>query len=144
MSYGQESDIESHHKKYLGWQTNKRNESLILYGVSRGTATTFCAFATYQYPEVKLVILEGAIDSMENVLNNMVKYCYRDSTVEKSCVSALRSTVSFLTPKGLFGYKDRGPSPLSLVEKFPEGIPVVFITSKIDSTVAPQSTRNIA
>ncbi|STY28349.1 Uncharacterised protein [Legionella wadsworthii] len=144
MSYGQKSDIESHHKKYLSWKENKTNDDLVLMGVSRGTAATFCAFATYKYPEVKLVILEGAIDSMENVMKNMAKHYVGNDRVANLWVSGVRSAVTFLSRNGMFGYKNDGASPLSLVENFPENIPVVFITSKIDTTVVPQSTRNIA
>lgn len=144
MSYGQKSDIESHYKKYLSWKENKTNDNLILMGVSRGTAATFCAFATYKYPEVKLVILEGAIDSMENVMKNMAKHYLGNDRLASLWVSGVRSAVSFLSRNGMFGYKDDGASPLSLVENFPENIPVVFITSKIDTTVVPQSTMNIA
>ena len=41
-------------------------------------------------------------------------------------------------------YRSDGPSPLQSVEDFPENIPVVFITSKIDKVVPCSNTENIA
>lgn len=144
MSYGQRSDIESHQRKYLSWKENKKNDGLILYGVSRGTAATFNAYATYQYPEVKLVILEGAIDSMENILKSLARRLLRYESVANLTYEGLQTTVAFLNRNGLFGYKREGESPLSLVDQFPENTPVVFITSKKDTIVPPENTKNIA
>lgn len=62
MSIGQETDMQSHRRKYDSWLASKdKTQGLILWGVSRGTAATFCAFAKRKYPEVKLVVLEGLL-----------------------------------------------------------------------------------
>jgi hypothetical protein len=37
-----------------------------------------------------------------------------------------------------------GHSPISLVDSFPEGIPAVFITSKLDRSVPPEGTIKLA
>lgn len=144
ISYGQESDIESHRKKYLSWKQNQKNEGLILYGVSRGTAATFSAFATWKYPEVKLVILEGAIDSMENVMTNILHNLLRYDALAEAAVNGLRNAVNWLNRNGLFGHNTDGPSPLKLVNDFPKNVPVVFITSEKDTVVFPENTQNIA
>ncbi|KTD75491.1 prolyl oligopeptidase family serine peptidase [Legionella waltersii] len=144
ISYGQESDIESHHRKYLSWKNQMKNDGLVLYGVSRGTAATFCAFAKYKYPEVKLVILEGAIDSMENVIKNMANHYLGKGVMSDIAVSSMRRSANFLTRYGLFGYKDESDSPLSMLDNFPENVPVIFITSELDRTVDSKSTENIA
>ena len=144
MSYGQRSDIESHYKKYLSWKDSKTNDGLVLYGVSRGTAATFNAYATYQYPEVKLVILEGAIDSMENIVKSHTRSWLKYEGLANRAYEGLQSTLGFMNRHGLFGYKRDGESPLQLVDQFPENTPVVFITSKKDTVVPPENTKNIA
>lgn len=140
VSIGQETDIESHRKKYQSWlQREDRQDSLVLYGVSRGTATTFCAFAKEKYPEVKLVILEGAIDSVENILPKRVaKKCCTEFLTNKTA-SLLRSGLSFFT-----SYRTDGISPLSCLDDYPENVPTVFITSAIDTEVPRENTENIA
>ncbi|MDX1901509.1 MAG: hypothetical protein SFW66_05835 [Gammaproteobacteria bacterium] len=130
VSIGQESDMVSHRKKYELWQENPdRTNGLILWGVSRGTAATFCAFSREKYPEVKLVVLEGAIDSLENVLAK-----------RPAAKTLLKSLSIFVKNK----YQSDGPSPLSMVSDFPEDVPVVFITSKADKEVPCENTENIA
>ena len=75
LNVGQQLDIDSHYEKV--YKYNCYNEfkpsNLILYGVSRGTSATFCAMAQYNYANVKLVILEGAIDSLDSVISGRVE-----------------------------------------------------------------------
>jgi len=130
ISISQETDIESHHEKYLHWKQNAHpDEKLVLYGVSRGAGTTFNAFAEHKYPEVKLVILEGCYSSIEDVLER------RYGTFSNH----ISSGISFFSK-----YRKEGPSPLKYVDNFPADIPVVFITSKIDKTVPSASTKILA
>jgi hypothetical protein len=125
----------SHRKKYDSWLKEKdKTDGLILYGVSRGTAATFCAFAKEKYSEVRLVVLEGAIDSVENVI----------TTRFKRCANFISSGLAFFKRWNFSQYDKDGISPLKSVEDFPEGIPVVFITSKVDKIVTCGNTENIA
>jgi hypothetical protein len=73
VSYGQTSDWLSHKAKYDYWKQHGKNKGLILYGVSRGTAATFCAYAQYQYPETKLVILDSNSQFGARKLNTRIK-----------------------------------------------------------------------
>ncbi len=139
-SLGQITDIESHRKRYRQWlESENREDALVLIGVSRGTSTTFCAFAEYKYPEVKLVILEGAIDSIENILPQRVANTCKINCLSRSITKAVYAGLSFFTK-----YDRNGPSPLNKVDQFPENVPVVFITSKMDTLVTCENTENIA
>lgn len=140
VSLAQETDIFSHQKKYTSWKKydGKRNH-LILWGVSRGGATTFNAIAKEKYPEVKLVVLEGAFDSIPNLIFNRASRYFK-SNVVASCIScAISAGISFFTK-----YRNNGPSPITAVENFPEDIPVVFITSQSDAIVPCENTENLA
>ncbi len=129
-SVGQETDIESHYDKYLRWKHQAgANDKLILYGVSRGAGTTFNAFAKYKYPEVKVVVLEGCFASIEDVLQ---RWYGRLSPYISSGISLFSK------------YRKTGPSPLGCVDEFPAGVPVVFVTSKVDKTVPSASTKLLA
>jgi hypothetical protein len=130
ISISQETDMESHYEKYKLWkQTAKPGDKLILFGVSRGAGTTFNAFAEYKYPEVSLVILEGCFSSVEDVLER--RYGKLSGYVS--------SGISMFSK-----YRKDGPSPLKYVDQFPEGVPIVFITSKADKEVPSVSTKILA
>jgi len=126
ISVAQESDLEMHKKKYDLIATNS---DVMLYGVSRGAATTFAAMCVYKY-NVKLVILEGCFFSVPEVFKN--RYGFASSHIYSFAKWVLSS------------HKEDGHSPASLVSEFPEQIPVAFITSKIDTSVHPESTRKLA
>ncbi len=144
-SYGQASDIQSHYNKYQAWLSkNDKKNDLILWGVSRGTAATFCAFAKFRYPQTKLVVLEGAIDSVDNIVKTISTHTFRSEKWADYAVSAFRKTVSALNYCNLFAYRTNGEAPIDYVEVFPENVPVVFITSKKDSVVPMENTENIA
>lgn len=143
-SMGQEQDMQSHLKKYEAWRSKKdRSKNLILMGISRGTAATFCAYAKEKYPEVKLVILEGAIDSTQNILSHYLSY-FCSPRIASGAKSIINSGLSFFHKKGYIGYNPKGPSPLNSIAEFPKGTPVVFITSKIDRVVPCKNTKAIA
>jgi hypothetical protein len=145
VSIGQETDMLSHQKKYDHWQArDDKSNGLILWGVSRGTAATFCAFAEYKYKEVKLVVLEGAIDSVPEVLQKRVAHYFKLDYLTQSVTSGIKSAFSFFNQHNIMKFQPNGPSPLKSVTDFPEGVPVVFITSKIDTIVPCTNTQNIA
>jgi predicted esterase len=130
LSIGQDTDIQSHHKKVSLWQqTAKTGDELILYGVSRGAATTFNALAKHHYPMVKLVVLEGCFYSINDVFE------HRFSLPVKKAAHWLLSQ---------FAYKDEGASPAKSIECFPQNIPVVFVSSKIDKEVPYASCKKLA
>lgn len=130
ISIGQETDIESHLDKYNHWKEAYPNNDLILWGVSRGAATTFNAYAKYKYPEVKLVILEGCFYSFEDVLASWTFH---------PISPFLHAGLNFFT-----NYQAKGPSPEQNIEHFPENVPVIFISSKIDKVVPYSSTEKLA
>lgn len=130
MSFGQETDITSHFKKYQLWQTQNPTSNLILWGVSRGAATTFNAFARYKYPAVKLIILEGCFYSIDDILSH--KFSQPIPTIVNSGLSLFTQ------------YHKNGPSPGKHVEEFPVDVPVVFITSEVDNIVPCHSTEKLA
>lgn len=141
---GQLHDMQSHRQKYETWVSKKeRSKSASLLGISRGTAATFCAYAKEKYPEVKLVILEGAIDSTQNILAHYLSYVC-PNRLASSLKAGINAGLSFFHKRGYISYDPNGPSPLSYVEEFPENTPVVFITSKIDRVVPCKNTERIA
>lgn len=145
VSIGQETDMLSHRKKYDSWLGKKdKTDGLILWGVSRGTAATFCAFAKEKYPEVKLVVLEGAIDSVEEVLPKRVSHVFKSEYISQTVTNAIKNGFSFFNKWHLMQYQPDGPSPMKSVADFPEDVPVVFITSKTDKVVTCSNTERIA
>ena len=145
FSLGQEMDMQSLREKYDSWLLKEdRTDGLILWAVSRGTPTTFCGFAKEKFPEVKLVVLEAAVDSMPNVAQSWAADIFKWESVSGPVAKAINDGFSFCNKLSLTQYRPDGPSPLKSVADFPEGVPVVFITSKIDKVVPCRNTENIA
>lgn len=140
ISVGQDADIAAHKAKYDDWKRkNPIRKKLILFGVSRGTAATFCAYTKHQYPEVKLVVLEGAIDSIPDVFRNRAARYTHSRTMQNFAVGAVNKALSIFTK-----FKPDGISPIACVDQYPENVPTVFITSKIDNEVPCENTKRIA
>ncbi len=136
MNIGQEGDVKDHQKKMeLAGSGDK-----ILYGVSRGSAVSFVAYAlnhtSDQYKNVKLVVLEGAFDAIEQVIR------HRHSLIAKYTFAE-----NFLYDRILHRFtqfKRSGISPISVVAYFPKDTPVLFITSAIDKNVSSACAKNLA
>ena len=130
VNFGQHGDMANHQKKYDHVLENHPETHLILWGVSRGAATTFNSVAHNKYDtsRIKLTILEGCFDHMENILDSyhpIHKYTLKQ-VMNWTC------------------YQPEGPSPLTSVEKFPHHIPVAFITSNADDVVPAERTEHLA
>lgn len=151
-SIGQESDIKSLNEKIRLFENDEKRDSdaVVLFGISRGTAAVMNALAISNdkqdgaYSKVKLVVLEGAIDSIENIKLNIKNRVKRFLKSEN-----LTNAVTYLAEQGYFrfrygAYHKEGPSPLELVDKFPKNIPYLFITSEADTLVPCENTKRIA
>lgn len=127
VSIAQGLDIANHKKRHdaLG-----SAEPTILYGVSRGAATTFSAFALHKYSNVKLVVLEGCFYDICGVFE------YRYGRMFEPCQKVIRWMFPSVTIDG--------PSPAAAIESFPPGVPVLFITSKVDTSVPCYATELLA
>jgi len=140
ISIGQEIDIEAIHNNVQLWRNSEdRKPVLVLQGSSRGTAGIVCASARYQYPELGLIILEGAIDSVENVFHSWAKSIIGPGLFARGAAYGINTLIS-----GITAWRPDGPSPLNHLEEYPENVPTVFVTSKNDRIVPPENTRNIA
>lgn len=132
---GQEGDIISHSKKMKKFQEQNNNEksNIILFGVSRGAATTVNALSTNNYDtsKIKLVILEGCPSN----INNILKQTY--------CAPIYQLIYNVLLPK-FTSYKRDAPTVLDNIDKFPPNIPVIFITSKKDNVVPYDTVVELA
>jgi len=134
---GQNGDIAEHKRRYEICMQEHPDSDVILYGASRGAATTFNAAALNKYDtsRIKLVVLESCYDSIPSILRawyprmcSQVKICF-----------FIQKILSFCT-----GYRYDGVSPEKVIDSFPSEVPVVFITSKVDTIVPHRCTTHIA
>jgi hypothetical protein len=135
MSMGQSRDIAEHKIRYDLCVEQCPHSDIILFGVSRGAATTFnaCACNKYDMNKVKLVVLEGCFDSVSSAAHNSSLFLGWKK-LEKTFVKKLSSLTQF---------KDEGISPIKLIADFPEQVPVLFVTSKKDIIVPMASVLNL-
>jgi hypothetical protein len=141
VNIGQQGDLDNHKKKYELCCKEHPEDDIILFGVSRGAATTFSAVACNMYDsrKVKLVVLEGCFDSLFNLIAAWPFFKW----LSKS--EALHHKFYTIVPKVYPSYQQHGINPLANVKQFAQqGIPVVFITSKTDKTVPYQCTMRLA
>jgi len=134
---GQNSDIAQHKCKYELCTQEYPDADIILYGASRGAATTFNAVALNKYDtsRIKLIVLESCFDSIPSLLRSW--YPRMCSQAKICCM--VQKLLSLGT-----GYRHDGPAPEKLVNCFPAHVPVVFVTSKIDTTVPSRCTKHMA
>lgn len=135
MSMGQSRDIAEHKTRYDLCLEQYPDSDIILFGVSRGAATTFNASACNKYDmsKVKLVVLEGCFDSVSSAAHNS-RLFLGWKKLEKKFIEKLSSLTQF---------KDEGISPIKLIVDFPEQVPVIFVTSKKDIIVPMASVLNL-
>jgi hypothetical protein len=152
---GQKIDIATQVSRWKGAIRRYPDRDIVLYGVSRGAATTFSSVALCEdnklLSKVKLVILEGVFDTLSHCLesrshwnqglDSVKKYLPQDYkeypdnfkfSIEKLGISAL--TQHDFTNEC---------SPLSLVDKFPKNIPIGIVYTTNDSHVPNETTENL-
>lgn len=128
---GQKDDIAAYAKTYERHIANYPNTDVILYGDSRGAATTLNFIATHKPRQVKAAVLEGAFDAMPHVMKHCL-YSDKEASVEKR----LTGTLSLLMRR----YKKNAPSPYDYAERITDEIPLLLVTSLKDWIVPPQCT----
>lgn len=139
LNIGQNTDIEKHNDMYEQWTHDEnKKEGLVLFGVSRGTCTTTSAYSRYQYADVKLVILEGAVDSIDNVLLQRMENIFGPGRLADFALKTLNFMLTLFTE-----YDPDGISPLKMVDQYPKNTPTVFITSDADTEVPSINTERI-
>lgn len=134
INIGQNGDVENHQRKYDKFTAEHGNCPLILYGVSRGAATSFNALAMKQYSNVCLAIFEGCFDSHQHLIQERWPKLFS--------IGAQNVLVPLL--EKVTSYKRNGINPIDNVNAFPKNVPTLFVTSKIDAEVPMSCTRALA
>ncbi len=113
--------IEQHHP----------NKSIVLFGTSRGAATTFISVSLLPkeiQSKIALVVLEAPPDSVENVLKKRAPYFFPWN---------LRLFERFTA------YDPRYSSAMGVSDRYPLDVPTAFIMSKADKDVPMECTLNL-
>jgi pimeloyl-ACP methyl ester carboxylesterase len=141
-SFGQARDILNHKKRYdaLMDPLTRKGETpqhIVLYGTSRGAATTYAALATYKesYQHVKLCVLEAPPATMSAPLKAYFGRHFGKLLYRKSLASLFfGNSHQTLKEKQAIAY----------VDQFPAHIPLLIITSTNDAVVPHKSSLNLA
>jgi len=133
LNVGGSEDVLQHQnalRKAVEKDVLERGRQLVLFGCSRGAATTFTSAATCSndlIQHVRLVILEAPFDSLQNVVE-------KTSWFPSLTLPLLRNFTK---------YDDTQLSPLDAAEQFPLHVPVAFVTSELDDRVPRECTQHI-
>lgn len=141
MNLAQERDIENHRRMLVAatkHESYDENRPIILFGCSRGAATTLVSVLRLWHNEpellsrVKGVILEAPFASVEDTVES--RYT---AYLAPLALTILNTFTSFKA--GSF------PSPLEHCAKYPwpKHIPVAIVRSQIDTEVPPSGTKAI-
>ena len=142
FNFGQDGDLANHYYKYIQCVSENLNDNLILWGVSKGAATTLNSLTknNYDTSRIKLVVLEGCFTSIEDVFKHWVEHrSYFDSNY------ILARLFLWLLSKDLLKYivsyeSKREHDPINIVDSLPHNIPIAFITCDVDIVVPASQT----
>lgn len=135
-SLGQATDIQAHARRYSSLvQHHSDIENVILYGVSRGAATSFSALAENQYKKVKLCIIEAPPASISALFKFyfsrfLGKFLYNTSLIPL-----------ILGRQHKTGKEHQAKAQIA---RFPNDVPLVVLSSRKDKTVPLKSSIKLA
>lgn len=134
-SLGQDNDISDHKNKVDALEQYAPKINKVLYGVSRGAATTFAALSQHHYHNVKLCVLEGPPGS----ISAQIKFYFT-----KFLGRLLYN--DYLAPWIIGGAHkaDKNKQAKAQIDNFPDDVPLVIISSRNDWTVQHKSSFNLA
>lgn len=140
INLAQEADIEALSLAYDMHVERFPDVPIVMYGVSRGAATTLrfmtTVYLTKKIKLVKAVVLEGCFDSIEHLLRE--KFAPLVNAIPGS-FPFIKKMFSVVFPSHDFD----GPSPIQNAANFPLDIPILFITSKEDHLVPAVCTKTL-
>lgn len=128
---GQDADLAKLKAAYEEHKNNYTQER-IMYASSNGAATT-CTFICEEHPDIKAAVLEGCFDSVSNTITERYEWLLGKRGV--SCAESLLQKIT--------SWRKDGISPISVVNKWPAHVPVLFITSLKDTIVPAACTKNL-
>lgn len=128
---GQTKDINTLHKYYNKHVKLHPNTNVILYGDSRGAATTFNFIALHKPQQIKAAVLEGIFDTVPHCIKH---FAYDNKSVETE--ERLHQLLSMT----MWKYRKNGINPRQCAETITDDIPLLFVTSLKDGICPPQGT----
>lgn len=140
VSLGQETDIANHQKRYEAMMSCEYEQlqpkDVVLYGVSRGAATTFAALSKNKnlYQNIKLCILEAPPATISSVIKSYLGLIGKWLYVHKLLNALLGKKHQ---PKKEF-------QAIAYAHEFPDHVPLLVVSSKNDVVVPHKSSLNLA
>lgn len=131
---GQEADIEALRKCLQQHIQEHPDTKIVMYGDSRGAATTF-NFIALDHPSIACAVLEGIFDDIPHLIKHCLRWKSKHVRVESMMHSLLRTCTNC--------YAENGPFPIDYVDKIPLNMPLLLVTSLRDEIVPHQSTMRL-
>lgn len=135
-SFAQQPDLDVLASAYKKHHQENPNHKMLLWGCSRGAAaacTFACTHAAEVAQQVQLVVLEGCFDSSVSVIEKRFK------RFGKRGIAQIKKFFEKNTQ-----WRENGISPLAVLDKWPDNVPVLFVTSRKDTVVPMECTINCA
>lgn len=143
FNFGQLNDIANHYCKYIQCLSEYPDTNIILWGVSKGAATTLNAFAKNNYESVKMIVLEGCFTDIESVFKywSLNREWYDPNFI---IAKAFLWLLKYDLLKYIIDYQSQDSfNPINNVHLVPHHIPVILITSDIDKVVPTSHTLEL-
>lgn len=135
-NFGQQADLDVIKIAYETHKNAYPDDKMLVWGCSRGAAaacTFVCTESADVADHVQLVVLEGCFDSSVSVIEKRFK------RFGKSGIKRIKSFFEKRTQ-----WRQKGISPLAVLDKWPDNVPVLFVTSRKDSVVPMECAVNCA
>lgn len=131
---GQQNDINILSQAYFELVSQYPDLDIVLYGDSRGAATSFNFLALNRPSQVRAAVLEGIFDTVPHCIKHFI-HDHKSSITEES----LHYVLAKLTGK----YRKDGINPLKSADLIDDHVPILFVASLKDGVVPAQSSLNL-
>lgn len=135
-NFGQRADLDVIKLAYETQKNSYPDDKMLVWGCSRGAAaacTFVCTESTDVAHHVQLVVLEGCFDSSVSVIEKRFKRFGK---------GGIKRIKSFFEKRTY--WRENGISPLAVLDRWPDNVPVLFVTSRKDTVVPMECTINCA
>lgn len=134
-NFGQQADLDV---IKLAYETHKQaypDDKMLVWGCSRGAAAacTFICTESDAADHIQLVVLEGCFDSSVSVIEKRFKRFGK---------GGIKRIKKFFEKRTY--WRQNGISPLAVLDKWPDNVPVLFVTSRKDTVVPMECAINCA
>lgn len=137
VNLGQTLDMETLKGAYEQAKELLPHYGMVMFGVSRGAVTILNAVGSYQFQDLRAIIVESPFDRIKNVIKHLMhQYCLGWIPFSKNIGCAImQKKFPAINLEGIF--------PIQVVRNIPKELPILLIHSRKDKVIPPDCSRRL-